>query len=145
MKGYNYLFGTTEEIYNNEYMLFVINSCEHCRLWKEFIEKKNMKLPLDKQIQVIDCTRYYEFGIIDHPLIIKYKKKLGSFPIFMYHKRDTKKIFTLEGGNTREELEDFINGLFYNEFKFDEANPYYFNKSCRYVKSGVFRKRLLCG
>jgi thiol-disulfide isomerase/thioredoxin len=125
--------------YLNARILFIIDKCPHCRFYKEFIERVNLKLPFDKRIRIVDCTRYYEFGIIDNPLIIKYNKYVkGSFPVLFYRG------FRLDGGNSREELEAFINTLVYNDFKLEEKNNFLFDKECQIVKKGIFKNRLIC-
>jgi len=120
-------------------ILFVINHCSHCRLYREFIERVNLKLPLNKQISIIDCTRYYDLGIIDNPLIKKFDKYIkGNFPLLFYAG------MKLEGGNSREELESFITSLVYKDYIVSEEIPYQFNKECVVVQKGIFKKSLVC-
>ena len=120
-------------------ILFVVDSCKYCRLYREFVGKMNMNLPLDKQIEVIDCSDYYDYGIIRDPRIRKYAKYFdGNFPVFVFHG------YRLDGANTRVELESFLKALFLPHFILEVENEGLFVKDCEWIKNKVFGRTLVC-
>lgn len=46
-----------------------------CREWIRAVNKINLKLPLNKQIQIKDCWEQEEFGITDTGLMRKFDKE----------------------------------------------------------------------
>jgi hypothetical protein len=128
-----------KSLYGESRLLFTIESCPFCNVWKQFIERINMKLPLDKRINLIDCTRYYDFGIVENPLILRFNKYIGgSFPTLFFDG------FKINSTSTRLEVETFMRTLVLNEFIIKEENPYLFAKNCDIIKHGIFQEKLQC-
>ena len=68
--------------------LFVVDDCEHCAIWKEFIESINQELEIDKRITIIDCTIYHDFGIVDDQRILLFMPYLqGEYPVLFFEGR----------------------------------------------------------
>jgi len=65
--------------------LVVRKGCPFCRQMLKVISKINLKLPLDKRIQIIDAWEWEQFGL-DNQMILKKMNKIGlddGFP-FLY-------------------------------------------------------------
>lgn len=119
--------------------MFVITGCYHCLIYKEFIDRFNLKMPLNKRIQIINCDSYYDFGVPEHPLIEVFAEYLeGTFPTLFFEG------LIVRGANTREELEAFLRGLTHQDFVNKEPNSNIFNKTCKYIKEGFFKNKLEC-
>ena len=142
------IFSPNREILNNSIILFKIQGCAHCRKYLEFIEMVNAKLPLSKQIKVIDATMYHDYGIITDsliPLFIKYYK--GNYPSFFINGE------LISGANSVEELKARIIPYFSDYFIIKEdlstevdgkEYEWLFDKDCKYVKKGLWRGKLEC-
>ena len=127
------------EVFLKERCLFMIGFCDMCRIWKQIIHRINTKLPIEKRIKVIDCDKYYDFGIIEHPLIRLYSPYIkGTYPVLFFEGA------RLDGANTREEVEAILMTLLSDEFIIEEELPYMYNKECRYVKSRYLGEKILC-
>ena len=128
--------------------IFSIRGCGYCRLYCEFIETINLKLPLYKQIKIIDATMYHDYGIITNsliPIFIKYYK--GGYPSFFINGE------LISGANSVEELKARIIPYFSDYFIIKEdlstevdgkEYEWLFDKDCRYVKKGLFGGKLEC-
>jgi hypothetical protein len=132
-----------KKFFKNDRTLFYLNMCPVCREWMRFLGILNTKLPLNKQIDFIEVSNYYDFGIIDNPKISVYKKYFNnSFPIFFYEGRK------LDESASEDELKAFVNTLIYrdilyHEFLDKELSKFIFTKECEFKRFG-FRKRLVC-
>ena len=119
----------------NARILFIVEGCLHCHNYKEFIERINSNLPLDKRIKLVDCTLFYDRGVMVDPLISIFKKHIGNtFPVLFFEG------IRLDGSNSRIEVESFIRAMVDEEFIMDQPNPFLFEKECYYGKRG----ELLC-
>ena len=119
-------------------VLCVIDFCEHCASYKRFIEELNMKLPLTKQIKVVNFSRYYDLGIVD-PIVRALNKYVeGSFPTLFYEG------MKLQGSVESEVLEQFMKTLLGDDFKIKEPNEFIYQPDCEYVKKGFLRKKIIC-
>ena len=119
--------------------LFVVNDCEHCGVWKSFIERINAELKFDKRIQVIDCTDYHDFGITTNPIIKLFTQYIkGEYPILFY--QGARK----DGTNTRVEAEAWLRAMLHDDFLEPRYNEFMFNKECEYGERGIFKKKILC-
>jgi hypothetical protein len=116
----------------NQRILFSIVGCPKCREYARFIEEINFNLPSEKRIKVVDCTNYYDFGIIEDPLIgifRRIKKRDGSpfldgnFPKLVFDGG------YMEGAVEKEQLKAFINALVHEEFIIEKDIPYLFYPS----------------
>lgn len=119
---------------------FVISQCEHCAVIKSFLDRFNLNLPLERQIRILDCTRYHDLGIIDHPLIREYKDYIrGTYPlIFIGFQK-------LEGATTEQEVHTFLIERLKADLILERHNPYAFDKTdCRWVKNTFGVRRLIC-
>ena len=128
----------------NSRILFTIDNCQHCNIYKQFIQKININLNFDKQIDVVDCTKYYEFGIVTDPRIKLFSKHIGgSYPILFFEGRK------LSGAQTRAETEARILAMCIGSFKkrYEPENKeldligknLFFDKDCEYHNG-----RLIC-
>lgn len=132
------------DFYSSIRVLFILNSCSHCREYAKFIETLNMKLPMDKKIKVVNVTNYYDFGIIDDPLIMVFKKYLeGGFPVLFFDS------MRLDGSRNVEELKRFMYTLVFDELIIRDRNDYeyvkyMYNKNCKFVDKRIFGGNLVC-
>lgn len=120
-------------------ILFVVNQCKNCSIWKSFIERINVELKFDKRIQVIDCTEYHDFGITTNPIIRLFAPYIGGeYPVlFMDFVRK-------DGTNTRVEAEAWLRSMLHEDFLEPRYNEFMFNKECQYGKRGILRKKIIC-
>ena len=118
-------------------ILFVKSSCIHCRKYLEFIERINLKLPIDKRIKIIDCTMA-QYGIIDNPLIVLLDKQIEGYPTLIF---DGLKI---SGINSAIETKVFLETYLNKEFIVYEDNNFMFNSDCEFKKGGLFNKKVVC-
>jgi len=119
-------------------ILFVTDGCIRCQKWKEFIEKLNIEVPIEKRIKVITCTNYNSLGIVDYPVIKLFDKYMeGNFPFLFFEG------VQLNGANSRIEVEAFIKGALNNDFIIKRNNPYMFNEECKYLNKGLLNKKTL--
>ena len=58
-----------EEVFRKARVVFTIEGCPECRIYKSILQDFNSRLPVDKRVLMVDCTRYHDFGIIDNNLI----------------------------------------------------------------------------
>src|SRR3990167_9007347 len=124
----------------NRNVAFVINNCEHCAILKATLDNFNINLPLKDKITIINCTRYHDLGIIDHPLIKEYAKALqGVYPsLFIGHQ-------VIRGANTVEELKVFLSVLMQDKMILaPDVYDYTFNKQCQVRKGFLGRNRIIC-
>lgn len=136
------------EVFRRLRVAFVIQSCPQCRIIKPILEKINSNLMPDKQIKVVECTRYHDLGVIEHPLIKLYNKYIrGEYPvIFLEGSR-------IDGAGSTEMVKAFLETYLYEDFiikpslTIETKDGYIgltFNKECQYVKRGIFGKKLIC-
>ncbi len=119
--------------------LFVVNGCPHCTVWKTFIDRVNSELKLEKQIRIIDCTEYHDFGIIKDPVIRLFRKYIqGSYPVIFFENRRK------DGTNTRVEAEAWLRARVHDDFNEPRYNEHMFNKECRYGARGLLKRRIIC-
>lgn len=124
--------------FNNKRIVFVTRGCPHCRILMEFIERINYKLPIDKRIQIVDCTLYQSYGIATNNLILLYSKHFDGFPTLFLG--NTK----ISGSHTRIEYETFLHDYLEDEFIIKEYSDHKFNKDCMFSKKGIFKGVPLC-
>lgn len=134
------------ELFMKTRVLFTVENCQYCRVWKEVIGKINSNLPVEKRIINIDCTKYHSYGLIENSLIRAYRKYLGSYPTLFFEGRK------VEGANTKIELLAFLNSFLKNDhiippdmITFIDGKPVnlLFEKNCKYIKTLIGR-RLIC-
>jgi len=124
-------------------VLFVRNSCPYCSFWKARIYRINFQLKPEKRIRVIDCTKYFKYGIYDHPIIKVFEPFLSDSPfptLFIDGERK-------EGATSVIECESWLRTRVFNDFIFpqdpeylDEINKYMiFDLKCKFEK-----KRIVC-
>ena len=131
------------DLFMKSRVLFIKSRCRHCGIYLEFIERFNLNLPIDKRIKVINCAKFDEFGIVDHPLILKYKRYIDGYPILFFEGQK------ISGTNSREELEAFLKVKLYGDFlngtnmMTDSGNSIIFDKDCSFRKTFLGR-RIVC-
>jgi hypothetical protein len=58
--------------------------CPFCNDSVRVINRMNLKLPIDKQIRILDCADWEEFGVMNIPLIKTFSRMgFDSYP-FLY-------------------------------------------------------------
>ena len=121
-------------------ILFYIQGCEHCLIYKKIIGNYNMRLPVNKQIHLINCTLYHDWGIIEHPLIRVYKKYLNdTYPTLFFEG------IKINGASSIVETEAFLRKLVEEDFIVKEYNEFSFKKNCYYKDyKGDLGKKLVC-
>lgn len=121
--------------FNNTRVIFVIDGCHHCRIWKKFIERENLNLHFSKRISVVNSTLMAEQGIYSNYLLKIFDKYIQdppnsgvySFPVLFIDGN------VIRGGNTPEEAINYMRGLLYNDY-IEEPKGYEFNKECAFRK-----------
>lgn len=127
------------QVFKQARVLFVIDGCMHCNIYKSFIERYNQKVPVTKRIEVIDATKLHDYGIIEHPLLRVFKKYLdGTYPVLFFESRK------ISGANSREETEAQVRTLLEDDFNIPEDNPYLFSKECRWEKKKILGRIIVC-
>lgn len=118
--------------------LFIVSGCSMCAIWKVFIDEFNMELKVDKQINVIDCTDFYSFGVEVDPVFNLFKKYIqGHFPMlfiegsFKY------------GTTTVAEAKAWLAGRLNSDFLFRQNNPE-LQGECMYIESGKLKGKIIC-
>ncbi|MDP2337939.1 MAG: hypothetical protein Q8N05_16135 [Bacteroidota bacterium] len=129
------------ETLNKCRILFVVDRCPHCRIYKDFIERYNVLVPITKRIKVIDCTNFHDFKMVnDNPLIKVFQKYLnGSYPVLFFEG------FRIDGATSRTEAEIVIRTLMEDDFEIPVHNPYTFNENCKWVKGRKIGDKISCG
>ena len=121
------------EIFRKLNVIFITDNCSRCRILCEFIERINIKLPINERFKIVNCTYYQKFGIITDPLIQMYSKHFDGFPTIFF-----KNGIKISGASTRIEMEIILKTLFHELFVVHEDNPYIFNKECEFTKNRLF-------
>jgi hypothetical protein len=105
-----------------------------------------LNLPLEKQIKIVNCTKYYEHGLMEDPLIrifmnVKVEGEPvinGSFPKLIFEG------LVLEGAKSEEEMQQIIKTLVHKDLIIKEQNDLMFTKECRFEKRRLIGKFLRC-
>lgn len=127
------------EFYTKARILFVLNQCPICRVWLQFIGDLNVNLPIEKQIEVIEVSDYYDWGIINNPKLSAFKKFLThSYPVLFFDG------MRMDMSATRDELEAFIRTLVIEEAKIKYHLSYLTKPDCTIKKFAIFGERLEC-
>lgn len=127
-----------------EAILFYIDGCEHCKEYMKILEKFNFKLQFLNQIQLVECSLFFDRGIVDNPILLKYKKHLtGDFPTFVYKEDNSNDGIKFIGARDSEILYEFLLGLLNKKMDMKEPNNYLFNKKCTFTKKG-FGSKVIC-
>lgn len=126
------------KLYRKINVLFYMNSCPHCRTLCEFIERINCKLPIEKQIKMVECTYYQKYGVISDPLLQMYSKKFDGYPTLFAGS------IKISGTNSKIESYEFIKGLLEEDFVMPEQSNHKFLKNCELNKSGWLRGKVIC-
>lgn len=62
--------------------LMTRRGCPHCRAFIKAIKLINIKLPVEKRIQIVDCFAWENYGIELEPIMRKFSKELKEgYPI----------------------------------------------------------------
>ena len=110
---------------SNGRFCFVVNLCEHCSVWKSFIERINSELKFNKRIQIIDCTEYHDFEITNNPIIKLFAPHIkGEYPVLFIN------FSRKDGTNTRIEAESWLRAMLHDDFLEPRYNEDMFNKEC---------------
>ncbi len=125
------------EIFRKYRLLFIKQGCRYCRMYLEFIERINMKLPINKRIRIIDCT-LYGYGIVSDPLILLFEKYIKGYPFLAIDGN------FIDGINTNLETQTFLKAYLDEEFINHESNEFMFVKNCEYQTKGMFKHKIVC-
>lgn len=98
--------------------LFVRDGCDYCRIAKKSVNKINLKLPITKQIQIIDCTYFDNYGIINNPIINQFKEKIEAYPTLFIN--GVKK----EGANSVIQYTSWLKVKLFNNLLISIGNEY---------------------
>ena len=118
--------------------LFVVDGCDMCAVWKQFIYSLNMELKIDKQIDVIDCTDYYKYGLHIGEVFRLFNPFIqGHFPMLF-----------IDGGRKYGttsflEADSWIRSRLNQDFLFRQNNPE-LNTNCKYIESGKLKGEIIC-
>ena len=62
--------------------LLVEKGCPGCLEYLRVVPKINLRLPINKQIKIIDCFEWEQFGLKSHPIMDKFESKdFNSYPL----------------------------------------------------------------
>ena len=126
-----------EKIFSTARVLFTIRSCSHCRIWKFFIERENLKLKPEKRITIVDASLMNEFGIYNDSLLKIFDKYIQDFPIMFIEGKK------LGRANSKEEAIAFLRTYLYDDYIIPRVELQ--TERCEY-KIGFFgKKTLICG
>ena len=110
-----------------------------CAIYKSFVDQLNLELKLNKQIEVIDVSDYYNYGILLDERFRFFKKEInGAYPILFI---DGAWKF---GTNSLTEAEAWLRAKLDKNFLFHQHNPDMFKKNCEFIKEGVLKGRVVC-
>ena len=124
------------QIYENARVMVIEKGCSHCRLWKHFIERENLKLKPEKRITIIDGTLMAQHGILDNPLLKVFDKFIEGFPTLFI---EGKKIGM---ANSKEEAIAFLRSYLYDDYIIPRVKLQ--EVECEYVKKWFGKKVLVC-
>jgi len=123
--------------YTKRRVLFVVDGCIFCPTAKLVIARLNLNLPIDKQISIINCSKYYSLGV-SHPLIEEYKKEVkGQYPTLIIDG------YKIPGANTQEEYYTFLTHFLQDEFLTDPYLQFQFPQDCHFSTRGLFKKEVV--
>ena len=120
--------------FNKLRVVFVLQRCNYCKKVLEFIERLNMRLPIEKRIRVINCTFWQYYEIMTDPLIALYNKYIDGFPTICIDG------IRINGVNSKIEIEAYLYSLLQKDFIVNESNKYRFSKECSLDNKG----RIVC-
>lgn len=134
-----------KQVYDTSRVLFVIQGCNVCHIWKKFIERENLKIKPGKRISVVDATLFTTYGTYDNFFLRIFdeflqdppKSKVYSFPALFIDGR------LITGANSQEEALNFIRGLLHDDYN-DPYEKYEFKAECDYRKKNG-KRVLMCG
>jgi len=65
----------------NRLLLFT-RGCNGCLQYLKILPKINMRLPIDKQIKMVNCSEFEEFGLKTHPIMDRFNSEdFQSYPL----------------------------------------------------------------
>lgn len=131
---------TRQEIFNRRNVAFVISNCHHCRVLKSFIDRFNINLSMSDKINIVDCTKFHDLGIIDNPIIKEYNTYLkGVYPTLFIGRQMSR------GANTVEEYRVFLSVRLRDKFILSvDILEYTFNKECVFKNKMFGRREIIC-
>jgi len=142
------LMSPKRSMFMNARLLFVIEGCPYCRLYKSFIEEVNQKLDIRKRIKLVDCTLYHSQRIVTDsriPLFFEYYK--GIYPTLFLNGG------IIRGANTNEELVAWIKSRLTDDFTIPEDKylkvngkeiPLTHEQSCKFKKTRYWGRTVVC-
>lgn len=120
-------------------VLFIRDNCPICRNWKKIVERFNMEVPISKRIRIVDCTKHYNFGIVEDPLLNVFYEYIKGYPTLFFEGA------MINGANSVAEAEAYIKSALHNDFIVERENRFLFKKECKFIKEGRFKKkRIFC-
>ena len=125
------------EMFRKCNVLFIIDNCSKCRILCEFIERINLKLPIEERIKIVNCTYYQNYKIIDNPLLLIFNKHFDGFPTLFF------KGIKIAGSNSRIESETYLNALLQDKYVIKEYDERKFEKECEFKRRGII-KGVIC-
>ncbi len=93
-------------------ILMTRRSCPYCRQMIRVINKINLKLPVDKRIQIIDCWEHEEFGLNNLPIINKLESSglKEGYPFLFIDG------CVIDNATTQEQMEILLNTFLNDDF-----------------------------
>ena len=62
-------------------LLLVEQGCHGCLEYLRVVPKINLRLPIGKQIKIIDCFEWEQFGLKSHPIMDKFGDDFKDYPL----------------------------------------------------------------
>lgn len=56
-------------------VLLIRQGCNGCKEYLRVLPKMNLRLPIEKKIEIIDCFEWEQFGLKSHPIMDKFSDK----------------------------------------------------------------------
>lgn len=99
--------------------LLVKFKCPFCRDFEKAIKMINLKLPIERRIQIIDCMHWERYGIQLEPIMRKFEKDglNDGYPLCFITKEGIEQGLILEP-TTPDILKSYLNKFLEEEFKF---------------------------
>ena len=63
-------------------VLLIQTGCPGCREYLKILPKINLRLPIEKKIQIVDCFEWEQFGFKSHPIMDNFETKdFSDYPL----------------------------------------------------------------
>lgn len=93
-------------------ILLVEQGCNACLEYLRVLPKINLRLPIDKQVKIIDCFEWEQFRLKSHPIMDKFGDDFKTYPLLYLDK------ILITGALWAEQLKIFLEKYLEEDFLF---------------------------